>query len=1139
MMKVNIGLDIGIASVGWAILDQELKIVKHGVRLFPTVDNPKDSKLNNATRREKRSMRRQKNRRRNLKLDFIKLLKTHQLINLTIDPNDQKLAYYQQFLTQYIDPRANLFVLRQKGLKDKLNHQELIQVLYWYLSHRGFKYELADDKAQKEKVETLKKIGQDFSPDELPIDIQSKYFEKNKYYRSELNRLFSMKDYLQELNMILKNSVTNISFLTDYLNLFTRQRSFEVGPGPKQGYENLGLKNYQLISPYSRYYVDPETQTLNYYDNIWDKTIGKCTYFHEEFRAPKNSLTAEIFNLLNDLNNLSIGHLKLSPSQKLACLKIAFTSKTNTNSIIKWLVKTFNVEKNDIKGFRIDKSGKPLTTPLTSLHFINDQMLKFNHKVITFEDIFSNNKFVGVVVDQVVDILAKTKIIDKRVTQLSAIHDWKNNDALLLSLAQGPSWSETHALSYKVMQLMIPMMLETHQNQMQIAYNLGWKSSKQLNVANQRYIPKNWIEDLIGTPTVKRALRQTINLLNDIFKQHKDYQIDNIVIEMAREHNNAQVKEHLTELQKFMETRRKNLSSLIEAVTQNYPDKKIHGQILAKLWLYEQQKGLDAYSGEVLDLDKIVTDPSYVDIDHVIPHSQCFDDSRNNKVLTRPYLNSRKGQQTPYQWLQNQPEEFARLTNLWIDWYGEKNNVGDRKIFSAKDKLAFITSQLDYSDPQNAISFIKRNLVDTRNVTRQLLSVLNEFKNNVGQDHMLKSAKIKTVNGRMTNFYRKMIEKGDKLLRPEGIPDGSFDEMTGKKLRIWNGHHAEDAVIIIHIALKDHNLNKVVEKVLSNLDVEKLDRAYDKWFGLNKEAQESYINHLRADLNLHLHDVKFSYMLNKKTNIQFFNESLYSIKAENDQIYKVEKLKLVELKTEKLTEIFAENTQYQIPMKTHDPKTFDTLKQIFQNNANQKLPFKALGDQNQAITISLVKDNNQYLERKIKSMRIINPSPKDVKTIIMRDNNKAFYESMNWTQIHLFKNSQGVYRLIPINALVAHYKNDGTFSYKDLYWQKIVSLGLQPDAQPLYIIHRGTIIVDQEHHLYRVCGLGGDTQLELKRLDGHVIRRYWGLNTKLLGWHIVQIDYLGNIFHQFTFTNKIITENVLAAEQLKPQLNLI
>ncbi|WP_161565659.1 hypothetical protein [Mycoplasma sp. ATU-Cv-508] len=45
------------------------------MRLFETVDDPKDHHLENQIRRQKRSARRLKNRRKNLKLDYIKLLK--------------------------------------------------------------------------------------------------------------------------------------------------------------------------------------------------------------------------------------------------------------------------------------------------------------------------------------------------------------------------------------------------------------------------------------------------------------------------------------------------------------------------------------------------------------------------------------------------------------------------------------------------------------------------------------------------------------------------------------------------------------------------------------------------------------------------------------------------------------------------------------------------------------------------------------------------------------------------------------------------------------------------------------------------------------------------------------------------------
>ncbi len=229
-MKINIGLDIGIASVGWSILDQNLKIIKHGVRLFPTVDNAKDSKLANQTRREKRSARRQINRRRNLKLDFIKLLKKHNLIELDINRDDnQNFSYLHQFVKKFIDNHLDILTLRQKALREQLPFNNLIQVLYWYLSHRGFKYQIAEDKEQNQ---IHKKYREQINFDELPVDNQIKYFKTHKFYRCELNRNFATKDYVKELKIIFAHQNLQTEFVEKYLDLFTRQRSFEQGPGP-------------------------------------------------------------------------------------------------------------------------------------------------------------------------------------------------------------------------------------------------------------------------------------------------------------------------------------------------------------------------------------------------------------------------------------------------------------------------------------------------------------------------------------------------------------------------------------------------------------------------------------------------------------------------------------------------------------------------------------------------------------------------------------------------------------------------------------------------------------------------------------------------------------------------------------------
>ena len=71
MKKKIFGFDLGIASIGWAVIefDNEYfnpetgeiidgKIIKSGVRCFPVAENPKDGSSLAAPRREKRLARR-------------------------------------------------------------------------------------------------------------------------------------------------------------------------------------------------------------------------------------------------------------------------------------------------------------------------------------------------------------------------------------------------------------------------------------------------------------------------------------------------------------------------------------------------------------------------------------------------------------------------------------------------------------------------------------------------------------------------------------------------------------------------------------------------------------------------------------------------------------------------------------------------------------------------------------------------------------------------------------------------------------------------------------------------------------------------------------------------------------------------
>ena len=58
--------------------------------------------------------------------------------------------------------------------------------------------------------------------------------------------------------------------------------------------------------------VDGQIQQID----LIEKMRGKCSVYPNESRAPKMSLSAELFNFLNDLNNLTVDGEKLTTEEK-------------------------------------------------------------------------------------------------------------------------------------------------------------------------------------------------------------------------------------------------------------------------------------------------------------------------------------------------------------------------------------------------------------------------------------------------------------------------------------------------------------------------------------------------------------------------------------------------------------------------------------------------------------------------------------------------------------------------------------------------------------------------------------------------------------------------------------------------------
>ena len=153
MQKLNysLGLDIGISSVGWGILELDenknpIKIIDAGVRIFTPGENVKTGESKAEARRIKRGTRRII-RRRNYRLDRVKnLLYQYGYLEGYLDENsnvsdkeEQLKNEFNNIVAKYYENNpTNPYKLKVDALSRKLTNEELSIILVHYAKHRGY-----------------------------------------------------------------------------------------------------------------------------------------------------------------------------------------------------------------------------------------------------------------------------------------------------------------------------------------------------------------------------------------------------------------------------------------------------------------------------------------------------------------------------------------------------------------------------------------------------------------------------------------------------------------------------------------------------------------------------------------------------------------------------------------------------------------------------------------------------------------------------------------------------------------------------------------------------------------------------------------------------------------------------------------
>lgn len=825
MNSYVLGLDIGITSVGYGVIDLKTNnFVDYGVRLFK-----EGTAAENEARRSARGRRRLLSRRKNRLEDMRNLLKKYQIID------------------ENFKPLSNVYELRNKGLSTSLTNDELASALLHLTKHRGSVLDTVEDdeEAAKDSEKTKAVLGTNaklLAQGRYVCQLQLERLQSEGKVRGHANN-FKTTDYIEEANEILKHQNIDEKLKEKIIEIIQRKRAYYEGPGSEKS-----------PTPYGRFIeVDGQIQQID----LIEKMRGKCSVYPNESRAPKMSLSAELFNFLNDLNNLTVDGEKLTTEEKNQILKVVSQKGSIT---LKQVAKLLEVEEDSFAGYRIDKSNKPLLTEFKGYKKVK-KIFKECGEDISFHDYEK--------IDFIIEIITKQKGMQERKTSLEN-SKYTFTNTLLDKLVLMNGVSGYHALSFKALRELNKELYMTDMNQMQILHQMNLFDKNRISHKGRNNIMAD--ETAILSPVARRAQNETFKVINELRKKYGEF--DSIVIEMTRDKNSVEQAKKQRESQRYFEGLNKEVNRILEEY--GYDADKVNGKTKTKLRLYMEQDGKSAYTLQPLDIRRIISDPTYTEIDHVIPVSISLDDSLNNKVLITRMENQLKGQMTPVEAYQK--GKFVDTGCTLVEYI---ESVKNNKKYNNKKKgnLLFKEDITKFSVIQQ---FINRNLVDTSYACRVVLNTLSDYFKDNGID-----TKVHTVVGKLTNKLRQQIQL-------EKIRDEDYL------------HHAVDALIVASIK-KMGLLNSYLMKYT-------FDKLYDEMTGEVKEVpedkaffDEKYISFIVNLKTLYMQSnqyyrgilerkemvyapIKISHKINTKPNRQVADETIYSTRNIDNKEMIVQKI---------------------------------------------------------------------------------------------------------------------------------------------------------------------------------------------------------------------------------------------------------
>lgn len=664
--KLRLSLDVGTNSIGWALFKlnktgEVIKLQDAGARIFSDGRIPKTGEPLAVNRRTARGCRRRIDRnvqKRKTLFNF--------LLRLNLIPKDKN----EKEALKGVD----IYALRAKAVREKVEAYELGRVFYHLGQRRGFLSNRKINKTDESKINGPRIKAFASLLDDNKFLSLGDYLYRQKLERKQV-RFRSGSEYYPDRQLYLKE----FDKIVEVQSLF---------------FNHLAQDDWNKLKNILFYQRPLKSQK---------GLIGKCEIFTDEVRAPKASILFQRHRILQSLANLKI--IEQNGETQEICVKdkarIYEKLKTREKMTFDQVRKELGLKGGEIFNLESEKNKK-----------IDGDHVFYKFKKILGENIsnYSINEL-----ESIIEELLSERSDDEVFGKINTL---VKDEAIAQNIFELNLPDSYGSLSLKALSFLVPR-LETEfcSPELLIRGLKGEDVSKNI-LDRLPYYGKVLISSVVGgkgegktneeiygrisNPTVHICLNQIRKVVNEIMSKYG--KMDSIVLEVTRDLKNSKKKK--IEINKRQTQEQKNNERIKGILLKEHSISSPTRDDIEKYKLWEELGGNDInnrkcpYTLKPIPCSKLFSDE--IEVEHILPFSRTLDDSFANKTLSYVSANRKKGNRSPF------------------EAFGDSSNWSDIVIYSQhlplNKKWRFLNAAMDRFGADGG--FLNRQLNDTAYIAK-------------------------------------------------------------------------------------------------------------------------------------------------------------------------------------------------------------------------------------------------------------------------------------------------------------------------------------------------------------------------------------------------------------------------------------